>query len=157
VRQTFDEDGDATGSVGLIRHGLVLSATVLSTGAAFDSSVDIVIGNRRFLRLLDRVVQCGIALVISTAGPGRHLDVLDQLREQFSAFGVDDCLLVLRRRPFGVARHWSLRHLITSYATGSGDIDYRSYFGQGRQTISTTTATSSSATTPAVLASLPYS
>jgi hypothetical protein len=46
------------------------------------------------------------------AGPAAHarrdLDVLDQLGEHLAALGVDDGLLVLGGRPFGVARHASL-------------------------------------------------
>ena len=37
------------------------------------------------------------------AGSGGHFDVLDQLREQLAALGVDDRLLVLGGGPFGVA------------------------------------------------------
>src|SRR6478609_9045153 len=45
---------------------------------------------------------------VGAAHLGRDLDVLDQLGEQLAALGVDDRLLVLGGRPFGVARHASL-------------------------------------------------
>src|SRR6185312_6108116 len=55
--------------------------------------------------LLDGVVERRIAVRVAAAGTRGHLDVLDQFREELAPLGVDDGLLVLGRRPLGVATH----------------------------------------------------
>ena len=64
--------------------------------------------DRGLAGLLDRVVQRRVAVRVTAAGARRDLDVLDQLGEQLAALGVDDGLLVLGGRPFGVAAHGSM-------------------------------------------------
>ena len=68
-------------------------------------AVDVVGRYGVLLRLLDRVVEGGVAVDVPAAGPRSDLDVLDQLGEQLAALGVDGGLLVLRGRPLGVAGH----------------------------------------------------
>src|SRR6266700_4029452 len=51
----------------------------------------------------------------AAAGPRRHLDVLDQLGEKLPAAGVDGRLLVLGRRPLGVATHVRSLTMSTKY------------------------------------------
>src|SRR5215467_2670499 len=77
----------------------------LQAGAALDGTVDVVVGYRTLLRLLDGVVEGRVAGRVTATGARGDLDVLDQLGEHLAALGVDDRLLVLGGRPFGVARH----------------------------------------------------
>src|SRR6185437_12490171 len=67
------------------------------------------------LGLLHRVVQGGIARRVAAAGPRRHLDVLDQLGEQLAAARIHGRLLVLCRRPLGVATHVRSLTMSTKY------------------------------------------
>ena len=111
VGEALDEHRDAGGAVALVHDRLVLRAAGLRAGAALDRAVDVVVGDRRLLGLLDGVVERRVAGDVTAAHPGRDLDVLDQLGEHLAALGVDDGLLVLRGRPLGVARHASLFYL----------------------------------------------
>src|SRR5689334_10457673 len=83
-----------------VRH-----CTRTATPPAADRPVDVLVRDGTLLRLLDGVVQRGVAGRIAATGPGRHLHVLDQLGEQLAAPGVDDGLLVLSGGPLGVAAH----------------------------------------------------
>ncbi len=105
VREALDEHRDPVRAVPLVQDRLVLGRPGLGARAALDGAVDVVVGDRTLLRLLDGVVQRRVAGRIAAAGAGGHLDVLDQLGEHLAALGVDDGLLVLRRGPFGVAGH----------------------------------------------------
>src|SRR4051794_8352044 len=107
VGEALDEDGDAAGGVALVGDALVVDAAGLGAGPSLDRAVDVVVGHRALLRLLDGVEQRRVAGGVPTAGAGRDLDVLDQLGEELAALGVDAGLLVLRRRPLGVAAHKS--------------------------------------------------
>src|SRR5262249_62031806 len=97
--------GHAPGRIPLVGAVLVGGAARLQPGAAADRPVDVVVRYRALLRLLDRVVQGGVAGRVSAAGARRHLDVLDQLGEKLAAPGVHDRLLVLGRRPLRMATH----------------------------------------------------
>src|SRR5919112_4748339 len=105
VGQALDEDGDPAGRVALVGDGLVVHAAGLGARPALDRAVDVVVGHRRLLRLLDGVEQRRVAGGVTAARAGRDLDVLDELGEELAALGVDRGLLVLRRRPLGVAAH----------------------------------------------------
>src|SRR5690625_3274463 len=105
VGQTLDEERDPVRSVALVHDGGVLDSSAVQPAAALDRALDVVVGNRRLLRLLDRVVQGGVAGRVGTAHTRGDLDVLDQLREHLAAPCIDDGLLVLGRRPLGVACH----------------------------------------------------
>ena len=117
VGEALDQHRDAGGAVALVHDRLVVRAAGLGAGAALDRAVDVVVRDRRLLRLLDGVVERRVAGRVAAAHPGRDLDVLDQLGEHLAALGVDDRLLVLGGRPFGVARHASSS---TSSVVGSG-------------------------------------
>ena len=73
--------------------------------AALEGAVDVVVRDGALLGLLDGVVERGVAVRVTAAGPRGDLDVLDQLGEHLAAAGVDDGLLVLGGRPFRVAGH----------------------------------------------------
>src|SRR5690606_26732273 len=103
--QALDEDGDATRRVALVHDRLVVRATGLGARAALDGAVDVVVGHRRLLGLLDGVVERRVAGGVTTTHPGRDLDVLDELREELPAARVDHGLLVLGRGPLGVPSH----------------------------------------------------
>ena len=105
VGQTLDEHGHATGAIALIHDGLPIRTTRLGARASLDRAVDVVIGNRGFLRFLNSVVESRIASWVATAGPCCHLDVLDELGKKFAASSVDHCFLVLSGRPLGVTGH----------------------------------------------------
>ena len=105
VGEALDEQRDAVGAVALVHDRLVVRAAGLGARAALDRAVDVVVGDRGLLGLLDRVVERRVAGRVTAAHPGRDLDVLDQLGEHLAAPGVDDRLLVLGGRPLGVAGH----------------------------------------------------
>ena len=105
VGEALDEQGDAGRTVRLVHQRLVVGPPALGAGTALDRPVDVVVGDRALLGLLDGVVEGRIAGRIATAHPRSDLDVLDQLREQLAAPCVDHRLLVLGGRPFGVSRH----------------------------------------------------
>ncbi|SLH56381.1 Uncharacterised protein [Mycobacteroides abscessus subsp. abscessus] len=105
VGEALDEDRDAVGAVALVHDRLPVGAARLLTGAALARALDVVVGDRGLLRLLDGVVQRGVAFGITATRTCRHLDVLDQLREELPPLRVDRGLLVLGGGPFGVAAH----------------------------------------------------
>src|SRR5690606_41263746 len=95
----------AVGAVARAPDGLPVGAGRLLTGAALAGALDGVVGHRRLLGLLDGVVERRVAVGITATRAGRHLDVLDQLREELAPLGIDRGLLVLGGGPFGVAAH----------------------------------------------------
>ncbi|GMA33860.1 hypothetical protein GCM10025876_00640 [Demequina litorisediminis] len=82
VGEALDQHGHAVGSVALVHDGFVLRATGLQARATLDGAVDVVVGDRRLLRLLDRVKQRGVSGGVSTTRAGRDFDVLDRLGKQ---------------------------------------------------------------------------
>ena len=76
-------------AVALVHDRLVVGAAGLGTRAALDRAVDVVVGDRRLLGLLDGVVERRVAGEVAAARARRDLDVLDQLGEQLAALGVD--------------------------------------------------------------------
>src|SRR5262249_36492864 len=105
VGQALHQHRDPTGGIALVGDVLVGGAAGFQPGAAADRTVDVVVGNRALLGLLDRVVQGRVAGRVGSPGARRHLDVLDQLGEKLAAPGVHDRLLVLGRRPLRMATH----------------------------------------------------
>src|SRR5581483_7548938 len=105
VGQALHENRHPAGPVALVGDVLVLGAAGLLAAAPLDRPVDVVVRDRVLLRLLDRVVEGRVAGRVTTAGPRRDLNVLDQLGEQLAALCVDHCLLVLSGGPLGVAAH----------------------------------------------------
>ena len=105
VGQALDEYRDAARPVALVGDRLVVGAAGVDARPAAYRAVDVVVGHRVALGLGDRVGEGRVAGHVTAAGAGRDLDVLDQLGEQLAAPGIDDGLLVLRRRPFGMAAH----------------------------------------------------
>ena len=105
VGEALDQERHAVGPVALVHDRGVVRAAGLGAGPALDGPVDVVVGDRGLLGLLDGVVERRVARDVTAAHPGGDLDVLDQLGEHLAAPGVDDGLLVLGRRPLGVARH----------------------------------------------------
>src|SRR3954451_7522773 len=105
VGEALDQHRDTAGGIALVGDRLVVGAAGLQAGAALDRPVDVVVGHRGLLRLLDGVVERRVARRVTAAGARRDLDVLDQLGEELAALGVDARLLVLRRRPLGMAAH----------------------------------------------------
>src|SRR5262249_12258674 len=91
--------------VALVGDVLVLGAARFQAGAALDGAVDVVVRHRALLGLLDGVEQRRVAGGVTAAGPGGHLDVLDQLGEKLAALGVHHRLLVLGGRPVRVPTH----------------------------------------------------
>ena len=61
VGEALDQHGDTVGSVALVHDGLPVGAARFFTGAALAGALDVVVGDRRLLRLLDGVVQGGVA------------------------------------------------------------------------------------------------
>ena len=62
VGQALDEHGDAVRAVALVHDRLVVGAAGLGAGPALDRAVDVVVGDRGLLGLLDRVVERRVAV-----------------------------------------------------------------------------------------------
>ncbi len=105
VREALDQHGDAVGAVALVHDRLVVDGVGALARPALDGAVDVVVRDRRLLRLLDRVEQRRVTPDVAATHAGRYLDVLDELCEELAALGVDRSLLVLGRGPFGVTGH----------------------------------------------------
>src|SRR5690606_6549046 len=107
VGQALDQQGDTVGGVALVHDVLVVGPTGLLTSTPSAGALDVVQRDRVLARLLDRVVKGRVAIGIAPASPRSNLDVLDQLREELAALGVQGGLLVLGGGPLGVAGHLS--------------------------------------------------
>src|SRR3954452_19257942 len=105
VRQRLDEEGDAAGAVALVDHGLDRVGVRALARALGDRALDVVLRHRGVPRLLHREPERRVPVDIASALTGGDRDGPRQLREVLAAARVDDRLLVLDRRPFGVARH----------------------------------------------------
>src|SRR6185312_4046252 len=117
VGQAFDQHRDTVGSVALVGDALVVGAACLLAGATLAGSLDVVVGDRVFLRLLNGVVQRRVAAGITATDARGHLDVLDQSSEGLAAAGVDHSPLVLGGGPLGMAAHAGT----TSFTTSESD------------------------------------
>src|SRR5690606_422808 len=118
VREALDEHRHAVGAVALVHDRVVLRPAGFGAGATLDRAVDVVVGDRGLLRLLDGVVERRVAGRVTAAHPGRDLDVLDELGEELAAASVDHGLLVLRGRPLGMSGHAAVLAPSVSCALG---------------------------------------
>src|ERR1017187_2519244 len=105
VGEALHEHRDPPRGVALVGDRLVGGPAGFEATAPADGPVDVVAGDRIPLGLLHRIVERGVPGQVSAAGPGRDLNILDQLGEQLAAPGVDDRLLVLGRGPLRMAAH----------------------------------------------------
>src|SRR3954471_14220161 len=105
VGQRLDEQRDAARPIALVEDGLERVGVRALAGALGDRALDVVLGHRGVLGLLDRQAERGVALGVAAALLRRDGDRARELREQLSAAGVDDRLLVLDPRPFRVTGH----------------------------------------------------
>src|SRR5205807_1195656 len=94
VGQALDQHRHTVGGVALVGDVLPVRAAGLLARPAFPGALDVVVGHRGLLRLLDRVVERRIAGRVTAAGTGGDLDVLDQPGEFLATAGVFDGLLV---------------------------------------------------------------
>ena len=101
----LDEQRDAAGRVGLVHDVLDRGGVGARAGPLRDRALDVVLGHRRVLGLLDGELQRRVALELAPAVARGGRDRPRELREELAAPRVDDRLLVLDRRPLGVAGH----------------------------------------------------
>ena len=103
------------GCVALVGDRLVVDALQF-TGPPLDGPLDGVEGYRRVPGLLEHGPQSRIGVGVAAALSSRHLNLLDELREELATLGVRGSLFVLDGRPLGMARHIALR-LVSSMAS----------------------------------------
>ena len=101
VGQHVDQQCDAPRGVPLVGDVVVDPAIALA-GAAFDRTVDGIVGHLRRLRLLHGGAQRRVDFDVTTTAASRHLDLTCQLVEQLAALGVGGALLVFDGCPFGM-------------------------------------------------------
>src|SRR6202012_2231440 len=77
VGQAPGQNRAPAGGIALVGDVLVGGAAGLLAGPAPDGPVDVVVGDRALLGLLDGVVQRRVTRRVTAAGPGRYFDVLD--------------------------------------------------------------------------------
>src|SRR6185369_8760450 len=92
-------------AVALVDDGLQRVGVAALAGALGDRSLDVVLGHRGVLGLLDGELERRVAVGVSPALLGGHRDRPRELREQLAAAGVDDRLLVLDPGPLGMPSH----------------------------------------------------
>ncbi|MBG9885129.1 hypothetical protein ABE10_00720, partial [Bacillus toyonensis] len=107
VGEALDEQRHPVRAVALVHDRGVLDRLAADAGSALDRTVDVVLRDRGLLRLEDGVEERRVALQVGAAELRRDLDVLDELGPRLRTTRVDDGLLVLRGRPFGVPGHMS--------------------------------------------------
>jgi hypothetical protein len=105
VRERLDEDRHAARAVALVDDGLDRRGVLIGAGALGDGALDVVLRHARFLRLGDGEGERGVAVGVPAAVTRGDGDGAHELGELGTAPSVDDLLLVLDRRPFGVAGH----------------------------------------------------
>ena len=101
----LDEQRDAAGAVALVHDVLDRGRVAARAGALGDRALDVVLGHRGVARLLDGQLQRRVALELAPAVARGGGDRAGELGEVLAAAGVDDRLLVLDRRPLGMAGH----------------------------------------------------
>ena len=100
-----DPEGNATGPIALEDNAFNRVGVSTSTGAAIDSSLDVVLGHRGVTGLLDRRRQRRTIIGIAAAIARRNRDRSRQLGEEPAAFGVGSALLVFYRGPLRMPGH----------------------------------------------------
>src|SRR5690606_5130148 len=101
VRQSFEVQRDAAGSLALVRAGLVVGALDL-TRAALDGALDVLRGHVRGFGGLHREPQPRVEVRVTAALAGRDGDLADELGEHLAALRVVRGLLTLDLRPLAV-------------------------------------------------------
>jgi hypothetical protein len=102
VRHRIDHHGDASGAVALVSD-LVVGDALLLAGAAPDGALDGLVGHVRAFGVGDGLAQARVGVGVAAARAGRDLDLLDELREELAALGVERALLVFNGVPLGVS------------------------------------------------------
>jgi hypothetical protein len=103
VGEAFDEQSDTRGRVSLVDNRLVVDGVAKLAGATLDSVVNVRVGDRRLLGLLDGVDQSRVSREVCTTNLGCDFDVFDEFGERLCTALILDRLLVLGGCPFGVA------------------------------------------------------
>ena len=117
VGHRLDEEERATGARALVDDLLVGRALELAR-AALDGALDRVAGHRLALGVADGLAEAWVAAGITAAHAGGDGDLLDKLREELPALGVEGALLVLDGGPLGMAAHWGGRTLVDRRGPG---------------------------------------
>ena len=104
VGHRLDHDRDAARTVRFVQHFDVVHAFQFAR-ALLDGAVDVVLGHRHRLRIIDGRTQPGIAAGITSAQLGGHGDFADQPREERTALVVRGGLGALDRFPFTMSCH----------------------------------------------------
>jgi hypothetical protein len=99
------EQRDAARAVALVEDGLQRLGIGALAGALGDGALDVVLGHRGVLGLLDGEPERRVALRVASALLGGHRDGARELGEELAAACVDDRLLVLDPRPLGMTCH----------------------------------------------------
>ena len=86
VRQTFHDDGNLVRRVAFIDDGLVIDFFLADARALLDGALDGVLGDGRFLGLLDGDIQTRVEVGISPAQFGRDHDFADQFDDHLAFF-----------------------------------------------------------------------
>src|SRR5262249_50274677 len=89
----------------LVDDLFVLLAVAELTGPPLDRPLDVLVGNREALRLLDGAGEGHVAFDAAAALASRDLDRAQELRVHVGALRVGRFLLPFDRRPLGVAGH----------------------------------------------------
>jgi len=104
VGEAVDHHRCAANAVALVAAFFIGHAFKLA-GAALDRVLDVVLGHRLGLRLVDRQPQTRVGREVAAAHLGRDRDFLDQFGEHLAPLGVLTALAVLDVGPFRVTRH----------------------------------------------------
>src|SRR5699024_4292437 len=103
VGQALHEYRHSPGCIAFVEHCLPVGTYGFSPGPALDGAVDVVVGNRGALCLLDGVEEGRVAGGVASADAGGNFDVLHHFCEEFAPLRIVGSLLVLGRRPFRVS------------------------------------------------------
>ena len=105
VRRGLHQQRHAARAVALVHDRLERVGVAARARALGDGALDVVLGHRRVLGLLDGQRERRVALDVAAALLGRHRDGARELGEELAPAGVDDRLLVLDPRPLGMTGH----------------------------------------------------
>ena len=105
VGRRRDEQRDAARAVALVEDGLQRLGVGALAGALGDRALDVVLGHRGVLGLLDGEPERRVGVGVPAPVLGGHRDGARELREELAAARVDDRLLVLDPRPLGMTGH----------------------------------------------------
>ena len=101
----LDEQRHAARAVALVEDRLQRLGVGARAGALGDGALDVVLGHRGVLGLLDGEAERRVAVGVASALLGGDGDRARELGEELAAAGVDDRLLVLDPRPLGMTCH----------------------------------------------------